>query len=233
MTNSVLATALARIPGSEMSVPSAAERVGSALRQQIVDGALRSGTRLTEDTISTALGFSRNTIREAFALLAAERLVVREPNRGVFVATPTVADVTDLYAVRLVVEPTSLEHGPGLHAGSAAELTAIVAGARASRDAGDVAGIAQANQEFHRAIARLSQSRRIDQLMEASLAEMRLVFHLMDNDAGFHEPYLERNAEIIRLLEEEGRAAAAAVLRTYLADARDHLLEALGAGSAS
>lgn len=214
-------------------VPSAAERVGSALRQQIVDGALRSGTRLTEDTISTALGFSRNTIREAFALLAAERLVVREPNRGVFVATPTLADVTDLYAVRLVVEPTSLEHGPGLHVGTAAELAGIVEGARAAREAGDVAGIAQSNQEFHRAIARLSQSRRVDQLMEASLAEMRLVFHLMDNDAGFHEPYLDRNAAIIRLLEEEGRAAAAAVLRTYLADARDHLLEALGAGSAS
>jgi DNA-binding GntR family transcriptional regulator len=228
VTNSVLSEALHRIPVDRTVVPSAAERVGNVLREQIVDGALRSGTRLTEDTISSALGFSRNTIREAFALLAAERLVVREPNRGVFVATPTVADIRDLYAARLAIEPGALEHGSGFSDDTAGWLGQIVEEARAARTAGDVAAVAQANQEFHRAIVRLGGSRRVDQLMEGVLAEMRLVFHLMKDDSRFHEPYLERNAEIVRLLVDEGRPAAALALRAYLADARDQLLVALG-----
>lgn len=223
-----LPDALGRISRGRTAAPSAAERVGDALREQIVDGALRSGTRLTEDTISTALGFSRNTIREAFALLAAERLVVREPHRGVFVATPTATDVRDLYDARLVLEPAALEHGLGYAEDTPQRLRAVVDAALAARAQGATASVAQANQEFHREVARLSGSRRVDALMESVLAEMRLVFHLMDDDSGFHEPYLDRNVEIVDVLEARGRATAATSLRAYLLDARDHLIGVLG-----
>ncbi|MCM3555613.1 GntR family transcriptional regulator [Janibacter melonis] len=228
MTDSALADALGRIPRGRTALPSAAERVSDLLREQIVDGALRSGTRLTEETISSSLGFSRNTIREAFALLTAERLVVREPHRGVFVATPTIADVRDLYHARLVLEPAALEHGPGYADDTPGRLRAIVDGALAARADGRTSGVAQGNQEFHRTIVRLSGSRRVDVLMESVLAEMRLVFHLMGDDPGFHTPYLDRNVEIVDLLEVQGRGVAATALRCYLGDARDHLLGALG-----
>ena len=228
VTDSALADALGRIPRGRTALPSAAERVSDLLREQIVDGALRSGTRLTEETISSSLGFSRNTIREAFALLTAERLVVREPHRGVFVATPTIADVRDLYHARLVLEPAALEHGPGYADDTPGRLRAIVDGALAARADSRTSGVAQGNQEFHRTIVRLSGSRRVDVLMESVLAEMRLVFHLMGDDPGFHTPYLDRNVEIVDLLEVQGRGVAATALRCYLGDARDHLLGALG-----
>ncbi|HET8987840.1 MAG TPA: GntR family transcriptional regulator, partial [Humibacillus sp.] len=173
-----LSEALRRIPARAPAQPSAAERVADALREQIVDGALRSGTRLTEETIGAALGYSRNTIREAFALLLAERLAVREPNRGVFVATPTPDGIRDLYATRLLLEPAALEHGPGFSGEALGRLREIVDTARVARDRGDAAGVAQGNQEFHRAVVALAGSRRIDHLMEGVLAEMRLVFHL-------------------------------------------------------
>ncbi|HET7799492.1 MAG TPA: GntR family transcriptional regulator, partial [Humibacillus xanthopallidus] len=183
--------------------------------------------RLTEETIGAALGFSRNTIREAFALLIAERLATREPNRGVFVATPTAGDIRDLYATRRLIEPAALEHGPGFSDEAVAGLREVVEAARVCRERGDVAGVAQGNQEFHRGVVRLAGSRRVDHLMEGVLAEMRLVFHLMGDDPGFHEPYLDRNEVIIRDLEAGDRAGAAAALRTYLADAEEHLLDAL------
>lgn len=226
--NSALSAALRLVPAHVAPQPSAAERVANALRERIVDGALRSGTRLTEETIGSALGFSRNTIREAFVLLVSERLAVREPNRGVFVATPSAADVRDLYATRRLVEPAALEHGPALSDDAVRRLREIVVAARAARDTGDTAGVAQGNQEFHRAIARLGGSRRLDHLMEGALAEMRLVFHQMDNEQDFHAPYLDRNDEIVQLLERGDRAGAAGALRAYLADAEEHLTTALG-----
>ncbi|GAA4404501.1 GntR family transcriptional regulator [Fodinibacter luteus] len=226
MPNHVLAAALRNVPAATVQ-PSAAERVAAVLREQIVDGALRSGTRLTEETIGTALGFSRNTIREAFALLLAERLAVREPNRGVFVATPTAADVRDLYATRRLVEPAAVEHGPAFSDDVVRRLRSVVDAGHAALGRGDAAGVAQANQEFHRALARISGSRHVDQLMEGVLAEMRLVFHQVADDAGFHEPYLERNEAIVELLERCDRPGAAALLRDYLEDAEAHLVRAV------
>lgn len=228
MSNQVLADALRNIPPEVAVPPSAAERVAGALREQIVDGALRSGTRLTEETIGSALGCSRNTIREAFALLLAERLAVREPNRGVFVATPSSANVRDLYATRRLIEPAAVEHGPSFSTDAVARLRAVVDRAQASREDGDTGAVARANQEFHRGLAQLSGSRHIDHLMEGVLTEMRLVFHLMDDDSRFHESYLDRNAEIVGRLEQGDRVAAAVLLRDYLADAEEHLLTALG-----
>ena len=227
MPNRALSEALRQIPSSVSRQPSAAERVADALREQIVNGALRSGTRLTEETIGAALGFSRNTIREAFALLIAERLAAREPNRGVFVATPTANDIRDLYATRQLIEPAALEHGPGFSDAAVARLRGVVDAARSCRERGDAAGVAQGNQEFHRTVVRLAGSRRVDHLMEGVLAEMRLVFHLMGDDPGFHEPYLDRNDAIQRHLESGDRSGAAAALRGYLADAEEHLLGAL------
>lgn len=227
MSNDLLSAALQQLPDHPEVLPSASERVAAVLRQQIVGGAIRSGTRLTEETITARIGFSRNTVREAFALLIAERLAVREPNRGVFVATPSLDDIRDLYATRQAIEPAALEHGPGWSVDAVAQLRAIVEGARRGRDEGRPEAVAEANQRFHLAVSAMASSARIQQLMEGVLTEMRLVFHLMDNDQAFHEPYLEHNADIVTLLQQGRRVEAAARLRDYLVEAEHQLLDAL------
>src|ERR1051325_4163772 len=83
---------------------STAERVSDILRSRISEGYFPPGTRLAEDSIGGALGVSRNTLREAFRLLAHERLLVHEFNRGVFIRRLSVDDVHDLYRYRRLVE---------------------------------------------------------------------------------------------------------------------------------
>lgn len=87
---------------------STAERVADFVRTRVMNGDLLPGTRLSEEALRTALGISRNTLREAFRLLTRERLLVHEHSRGVFVRTPDVADVVDLYAARRVIESGAL-----------------------------------------------------------------------------------------------------------------------------
>ena len=84
----------------DLARTSTAERVADVLRERITDGSLAPGTRLPEDAVGSALGVSRNTLREAFRLLAHERLVVVEFNRGAFVRRLTVDEVVDLYLAR-------------------------------------------------------------------------------------------------------------------------------------
>ena len=203
---------------------STAERVADAVREQIVEGLLRPGSRLPEQRLSTALGVSRNTLREAMIQLVGERVLVREPNRGVFVARPDRAAVRDVYRARRIIEPAAVRSGEAADdVRLAAVRTAVEEGGRAVA-AQRWDDLATANQHFHRALVALAGSTRLDQQMGLLLAEMRLVFHGMPEVRGFHEPYLPRNVAICELLEAGERAAAADAVVEYLQVAEEHLL---------
>ena len=223
MSNDVLAVALRQTPRA-MPRLSAAQQVGKVLRDHIINGQLTPGTRLTEETITEALGYSRNTIRESFALLAAERLVVRETNRGVFVATPSRNDIQDLYAVRRLLEPAAAEHGTAYGPELVEQIVDVAAQGRRAHADGDPDGVRQANQVFHRLIGALAGSRRVSDLMEGVLAEMRLVFRVVATDGDFHAHFLERNEHIAELLAAGERSRASEQLRDYLDDAESRLL---------
>src|SRR5699024_6937500 len=72
-------------------------RIASSLRELICKGNLRPGTKLSEETIAAEFEVSRNTLREAFTVLAGENLVYKVPNRGVFVIDPGLHDVREIY----------------------------------------------------------------------------------------------------------------------------------------
>lgn len=203
-----------------------AERVADAVREEVVEGRLRPGARLPEQSLCTALGVSRNTVREALSQLVAERVLVREANRGVFVARPDRDAVRDVYRARRLVEPAAVRHGEACDPAQVAAVRAAVDEGMAAAAAGHWTGVASANQHYHRALVALAGSTRLDGQMALLLAEMRLVFHRMSGVREFHEPYLGRNDAICRLLEAGDRAAAADAVTAYLGAAEAQLLAA-------
>lgn len=206
-----------------------ADRAARQLREQVVEGRLRSGTRLPEERLAAALGVSRNTLREALSQLVAERILVRQAHRGVVVATPDADDVRDVYAVRMLIEPAVLRHGEPATPQRIAAMRASVEEARTALAQGDHDAVGGANQHFHRAIVALAGSPRLDAQMDLLLAEMRLFFHAMGDPRAFHAPYLEDNVKILDLVVLGDRAAAADHLTAYLGRARDHLLAGFSA----
>lgn len=212
-----------------MGRSSASDKVADALRTRIIEGDLRPGTRLSEERIGQALGVSRNTLREAFQLLGHEGLVVREFNRGVFVTSLDADDVRDLYRIRRILEVAAVR--------ACAQVDVDLSGVRETVDEGGRAAAAEdwralgsANMHFHAELTALVGSRRVDESMRQILAEMRLVFATMADPRTFHEPYLERNATIVALLEAGQHEAAERSLLDYLDAAEAQLVQALGAG---
>jgi DNA-binding GntR family transcriptional regulator len=202
--------------------------VAGLLRQRISAGLLAPGVKLSEQALAEALGVSRNTLREAFTVLAGESVVQRIPNRGVFVAAPGADDVREIYRVRKLIEPAAVLWGEAPNE-TLASMDAIVERARTARAAGSVPGMADANQELHKALVSLSGSVSLDQLMDRVLAEMRLVFHAMATTPDFHSHYVERNAALVAQIREGRREEAAAELRDYLDFAEQELLAHIGA----
>lgn len=204
---------------------STADKVAEILRERIAEGDLAPGERLSEESISRAIGVSRNTLREGFRLLARDRLVVHEMNRGVFVRVPTPADLEDLFGFRSIMETAGIRaSATGDLAGA---LAAVERGEAAAAD-GDWPAVATADLRFHRALAGILGNKRVDELMETSMAELRLAFHAIGPAPGFHAPYLRRNRLIVDFLLSGKIEEAVEELRTYLQDAQWELVAASG-----
>jgi DNA-binding GntR family transcriptional regulator len=205
---------------------STAERVAGILRERIMQGQFPPGGRLSEDSITSGLGISRNTLREAFRLLAHEKLLVHELNRGVFVRKLDTADVEDLYRVRRVIETAAVRSVRALSDIEAKRLTEAVEDADNAAAAGRWQDVGTANLVFHQAIAALLGSPRVDELMRQLSAELRLVFHVIQDPRILYEPYLPRNRAILAALLAGSIDRAAELLDAYLADAEHQLTAA-------
>lgn len=198
-----------------------ASEAADTLRRAASAGRLRPGERLPEERAAAHLGVSRNTLREAFAALVADGILVREPHRGVVVAAPGAADVAEIYTARLVIEPAALRLGGGLDAG---QLEALVARAEALRDNGELDAVADANQEFHRMLVAAAGSRHLDREMGRLLALMRLGFlRIAAAVPGFHARFVADNRAVADLVAAGDRSGAAALLESQLARTRELL----------
>jgi len=209
---------------SRLGRSSTAERVADILRDRIIEGLFQPGQRLSEEAICEALGVSRNTLREAFRLLSHERLLDHRLNRGVFVRMLSAEDVADLYQVRRVLEGAAVRREPTEQA--LAVIREAVADAERAAAADDWQGVGTANIRFHQALVTLNDSPRLDEAMRQLLAELRLVFHVMANPRAFHEPFVERNRELLGLIEAGEPDRAAAFLDGYLDHAERLLIRA-------
>ncbi|TCU48135.1 GntR family transcriptional regulator [Curtobacterium sp. PhB146] len=197
---------------------SGADSTADRLRTMIAAGEFSPGAQLSEERLSDQLGVSRNTLREAFRLLARDRLVEHVFNRGVFVRRLSAEDVTDLYAARRVLEEAAVRAcsptSPALDAAAAA-----VTAARDAAAAGDWGGVGTADIRFHSELVRAVPSARIHGLMDGLLAEMRLAFLTTDDPGSFHAEFVDRNDAIVAALRAGDQAGASALLADYLDDA--------------
>lgn len=207
---------------------SGAESSATRLRTMIASGDFAPGTQLSEERLSDQLGVSRNTLREAFRLLARDRLVEHVFNRGVFVRRLSAADVVDLYAARRVLEAAAV-HACTPSSPALADAASAVSEARAAATAGDWRAVGTADIRFHAALMRAVPSERIWGLMDGLLAEMRLAFLTTDDPGSFHAAFVERNEAIVDALRADDRSTASALLADYLDDAERTLRSAADA----
>jgi DNA-binding GntR family transcriptional regulator len=83
----------------------ARQYVVGVLRAKILKGEHPAGARLRQEEVAAQLGVSTTPVREAFRDLLAEGLIGLDTHRGVVVRSLTLADVQELYELRIVLEP--------------------------------------------------------------------------------------------------------------------------------
>jgi DNA-binding GntR family transcriptional regulator len=102
-------------------------------------------------------GVSRTLVRRVLHRLAGEHVVELLPNRGAFVARPSIAEARDVFAARRVVEAGVVAAlAGGLAEDQAARLRRQIALERAARDAGDRRALIRLSGAFHVLLAELA-----------------------------------------------------------------------------
>lgn len=199
------------------------DSVAQALRDKITQGELRCGQRLSEAQLSESLAISRNTLREVFRVLTQERLLEYRPNRGVFVSTPDMACITDIYRIRKLIECQAIASAwqghPAVNAMRQAVEQALFCQQQQDWD-----GMATANMAFHLAIVELADSERLSKFYRHISAELRLAFGLLKDAQGLHVPYMDMNIKLLNLVEANNTAEAARMLKAYLDQSERALL---------
>jgi DNA-binding GntR family transcriptional regulator len=142
-----------------MSVPTPAlnddplAHVVAVLQEDIVLGRLPPGARLVEEDLAERLDTKRHVVRQAFTELERFGLIERRRNRGASVRQLTIDDVTQIYAVREILERAAAARIP-----LPLNATALrgIADAQKRHDdaikAGDASKVFRANFDFHTAL---------------------------------------------------------------------------------
>jgi len=209
-----------------LSTGSRAERTAGILRERIIEGVFRPGERLSEEELSAALNVSRNTLREAFRQLGQEGVLVHEFGRGVFVRALSTEDVRDIYAMRRILELAAVRNLRNAPAGALDAVRHAVESAEEAAGRADWLAVGTANMRLHQAVAELTGSRRVRDVVRRLLAELRLVFVVVADLREFHQPYLTSNRQLYELLVAGDAAAAEKALAAYFDAAEGQLLAA-------
>lgn len=129
---------------------SLADAIRARLREQILSGELAMGRRLTEQGIADEMGTSAGPVREAFASLTYEGLLISLPNRGTFVSPVSEEEARGAYDVRQRVELYAFELArtrltPAAHD----QLDSLVAGLKAAATQLDYPTMIGLDMRFH------------------------------------------------------------------------------------
>ncbi|WP_372802225.1 GntR family transcriptional regulator [Paracoccus seriniphilus] len=203
-----------------------AEQVADRIRARLTFGELTPGQRLSEAALARDMGVSRNTLREAFRLLTKDGLLEHKTNRGVFVATPSMGAIIDIYHIRRIIECQALRMTHGRHP-AVARMAQAVAAAQDAQAKQDWRAVGNANMDFHAAIVELADSPKLTTFYGNLAAELRLAFGLLKVPQDLHEPYIGMNADLLAMVQEGQYEAAARQLDRYLSQSERAVLAAL------
>lgn len=213
---------------------SAVSRVGPgvggverALWADIVEATLAPGTRLVDAVLAERFGVSRNTVREAMRALEGRGVVTNRRNAGYSVRVLTTGDVRDIYQARVLVETAAIDasaHAPDKLLNDLAE--AVAASARLDR-AARWREMGTAGLHFHRALVALSRSDRVTDFFDSLVAQLRLAFAVMADEAAFQRQWVDRDREIADAVLTGRRADARTLLLAYLNDSETQVVDAL------
>ncbi|MDH6147532.1 MULTISPECIES: GntR family transcriptional regulator [Paraburkholderia] len=185
----------------------------------VMEHRLLPGTKMVEEKLAGVFKVNRTQIRKVLARLTHEGIVTTIPNRGAYIASPSVQDARHIFQARRILEPalirTLVERADK---DDFRRLHAHIAKERAARDKGDKHAVIRLSGEFHLLIAEMVGSPPLTKLMRELASLTCLIILLFDSPNVPACPNHE-HTEIVELMQKGDLTAAVAAVIGHL----DHI----------
>ncbi len=163
------------------------EAVVASIRAAILAGRLKPGQRVLEAELAEELGVSRAPVREAIRQLESEGLLVCKSHRGTHVARVSPQDAREIFSLRAALEGLAVllvvQSG---HPELFDQLEPWLEAMQASVDAGDMAGVIQADFQFHETLCRAAGHQRLLSIWLSMSVQIRALVSV--NDLQYFKP---------------------------------------------
>lgn len=212
-------------PGAEPSSPAPRrplhEEAADRLRDMIIEGHLVPGDRIPEQAVCDRLGVSRTPLREALKMLAAEGLVVLQPNRGATVADPSPQEVDQTFrvigAMEALAGELACEH---VDAADVAEIRAMHYQMVLHRTRQELPEYFKLNQRIHERIVEASGNAVLVEMYRRLVGRIRRHRYIANLTARRWDEAVREHEEMLEALDARDGQRLAAVLRRHLDNKR-------------
>ena len=200
-----------------------ADEVADHIRDAILTGRLRPGTRIDQDAIAKDMGVSRLPVREALISLDQEGLIRTLPRRGAYVERVQREDIADHYQLFGTVAGLAAARAVArLDDEGLARLEAVQNEMSHSDNPHEQERL---NFEFHRIINTACGSRRISSLLK--MLTRSLPMHYFEFVPEWPEQALHQHADIIEAFRRRDPAGAQRAMEQHLFASARHAVAAL------
>jgi DNA-binding GntR family transcriptional regulator len=202
-----------------------AEQIAAILREAIVEGSLKAGTPLRQDELAARFGFSRMPIRDALRQLETEGIVSIHPTRGAFVAKMDATEISEIYAVRELLEAEALRLAfPHLTDERLNEASSILDQIDVEADVGRWGAL---NRAFHLALYRPCGNGRLLNLIEALHNTADRYVRILLSNLDYRERSQIEHREILAACRSRDEEKGLMWLRKHLREGSETLVTAI------
>jgi DNA-binding GntR family transcriptional regulator len=183
------------------------------LKKQILAHTMQAGDKINIDRLARDLGVSNIPIRESLSRLASEGFVTIVPYKGMFVAGMSLADVDDLFEIRLELEDLAIRkaapHIPEV------KLTAMLEEQSRREESAEhseeEARISRMNHDLHGTILLYAGNENLRQMVTSIIERIHRYLNYVHYKIEMGAEQAEHESIIRALLERDANKAAEAM----------------------
>ena len=181
--------------------------------------------RLVEANISEIFGVSRYWVRDAFKVLETKGLVTVIPYKGVIVSELSVEEVEEIFVIRVALErlawTLAMENATKEDIAELKELTAKFAQTQQERD---VAGMVEADANFHAYVLDMTRNKHLQQLVKDLRNRCHILRYSAWSSPDVQENIVEEHRRFVDAVEAKDEAVLMELAERHIGHAKRHYL---------
>lgn len=205
------------------------QNIRDQLREDILSGALATGTQLRQDALAERFNASRIPVREALRQLEAEGLISHQLNRGAVVAGMSVEQICELLDIRVALECHAARMAvPNMVERDFQAMDAIL---QAYSEAQSIPEWAEHNRRFHLALSAPANNKRLLRLIEEFCLNTDRYTHVAMSRATGKDKPQEDHYRLVEAARAGDADQVAALLEVHILDTKKELLASARSGA--